>query len=72
MSMSGPRERKFKRGWAVPMMMWKAHYFEREAAGLARSLCGLEGAAGGLFGEGSFPRCKRCQAAVSKRESERS
>lgn len=64
--MSGRREAKFTNGWAVSPWMGKAHYFEREGAGLARSLCGIERAAGALFGEGGFPRCSRCERKAAK------
>jgi hypothetical protein len=62
--MSGGPIRKFTEGWAVRVFGFgKAHYFKRNEAGLAFSLCGgscipvVQ-----LRGLGSWTKCKRCES----------
>lgn len=52
----------FSEGWARKAFEGsKAHFFRREGAGLATSLCGSQDApAGYLFDAGSNERCTRC------------
>lgn len=63
--MSGPRVKQFTEGWALPIGSWgKAHYYRRDAAGLAISLCKRSGPglAGRLLEPGNWIRRKRCEA----------
>ena len=68
--MSGKRENSFSQGWCVWPWVNRAHYMVRDELGLAKSLCGLERPAGGLFGQGGYPFCKRCSTALARLESE--
>lgn len=68
---SGGKIENFQRGWAMPVMCnaSKAHHFVRysEKDEWADAACGMWAPTRWLYGEGNFPRCKRC-AAVLKRE----
>lgn len=70
--MSGGKLDRFREGWALKgLTLGKAHYFRREGAGLAVSLCGSQDAAAGwLYDPGSFEHCKRCSKLL-KREAEK-
>ncbi|OBQ84667.1 MULTISPECIES: hypothetical protein [unclassified Mesorhizobium] len=64
-----PTLKGFREGWARKAFEGsKAHFFRREGAGLATSLCGSQDApAGFLFDAGCNERCARC---AKLRESE--
>lgn len=72
MSMSGPRVRKFTEGWAVGLATgWRlAHFFRRMQGGRVVPLCrsgrGLRFHAGRMLEPGSFPHCKKCDAALAR------
>jgi hypothetical protein len=65
---SGGRISGFREGWALKIATWgKAHYFRREGAGLAVSLCGSQDAAAGwLLEAGTFTHCQRCTALLAR------
>jgi hypothetical protein len=62
---SGAQFENFRRGWAHPGMLASpsgcAHYFKRYGFDRAMAACGLVVDVRWLFGQGSYPRCKRCQ-----------
>ena len=63
---SGGRIESFREGWALPMFGGgKTHYYTRsELNDIATSKCGVVTPVRKLFGEGNFPRCKRCAKTV--------
>jgi hypothetical protein len=60
--MSGGPIRKFTEGWAVRVFGWgAAHYFIRDAAGLAHAVCGAGSVPVTMLrGLGNWRQCKRC------------
>lgn len=62
--MSGGRIAGFRAGWALAMSFQRgkrAHWFERDDAGLAVSSCGsMTAYAGQMFHVGTWKACKRC------------
>lgn len=67
--MSGGPIDKFREGWAVRIFSWgKAHYFRRDDLDLAKPICGAPPAVPALLrGLGSWKKCARCEAAITRR-----
>lgn len=65
--LSGGRLHGFREGWAL-IGFGKAHYFTRceDDISLAETKCGLFARVKGLFGAGSWDKCKRCQRNLDK------
>lgn len=71
MMSGGPLER-FTKGWAIRISFRSfpsvGHYYERDQASFANAACGTHSVrTSALRGLGSFPKCKRCEAALAKR-----
>lgn len=66
---SGGRLHDFRKGWALAtwpgLYTKRAHYFTRSTIDISfvESACGLAYPVRILFGEGNYPRCKRCASA---------
>lgn len=69
--MSGRKAIKFKSGWAVIIAQWgRAHYFQRDEAGICQSLCGrAKAVAAQLYLAGTWKHCKLCEKADCRRTS---
>ncbi len=50
-------------GWAMNIMSDgnRAHHFKRDGFDKAKAVCGVEAPIRWLYGEGNYPRCKRCK-----------
>ena len=56
----------FREGWAKDVFRGrKVHYWKREGFDTADSRCSLTAKVRWLYGEGNFPRCKRCMRSVT-------
>lgn len=70
--MSGGPIERFTKGWAVRISFRSfpsvGHYYDRDEASLADAACGTHSApVSALRGLGTFPKCKRCEAALARR-----
>ena len=76
-TLSGGRIVNFTDGWAVFIFCGgrSAHFYKRAAQSRsviadqldeARSLCGHVAPVRGLFGQGNYPRCGKCQQKLQK------
>jgi hypothetical protein len=69
--MSGGPIEGFTKGWAVRISFSSsvAHYYERDQLSWADAICGAASTrTGALRDLGSWKKCKRCEAALKRRE----